>query len=619
MKLRTTLAVLLLGLLAWLAIRHLGPTKPTAPAQTPLVGEELLAQWDSIDLHLLSGSDLKILREPGKVEVQFGSDEKGVSLQYKDLAERPMVARLLDALRESRREPLTGSRDDLLRAGLDPPRYRVVLHGAGRQLELDFGENDSGGSGILAVASDDPRVFRTGRAVADLLDHNLREWRKQTVFDLDPLAVSRIELVRYADDPDQKPETIVVERQTEPNTWRFVAPRSMPADPGACLSLAQQASLLRVDQFIHQVWDKPITDLTRLPDHPKYELTLTAGTVSQHVLVGALVPQRNWGFPVCMESRDPQLCFSVPQAGLEPIVSASVASLRPKRLFPHVESSLVALQVARPAAGDAKPAVVWDVERENHHPRGAWKAHVPFEGKVNEGAGDASFAQVVVDVDRLEVEQFLPADPNFKPEGVLTLSWRTELERRLTLEFARDGKKTRARDPKQPDDLFVLSSRLGALLDLDLELYRDRQLFPKDFAQKLVRWRLVVPDRAPIEVVRKEGALFPESAEGTDAKWSNELQGATGELLGAVAAGYARGKSVLAQSDAKDPFAAPQLELTLVTADGEESWVVGSDAAAAPAGLYCKVRGRLPDDVWVVVPRAAAQKLIELGLRLPKR
>ena len=105
---------------------------------------------------------------------------------------------------------------------------------------------------------------------------------------------------------------------------------------------------------------------------------------------------------------------------------------------------------------------------------------------------------------------------------------------------------------------------------------------------------------------------------------SPKLQGAPSDLLGALCAGYVRAPTVLgdpARPEPKDPFAQVAFQLTLGTpgAGGpdapefvDETLIVQGGGPDAPEGLYCKLVPRLPDDVWMIVPRGLLEPLFRL-------
>ena len=621
----TLLALVVIGAAAWLAIRMLGePRKPVA-ARAPLVPEELVNNWDEIDLDLLSDQDLRIVREPGVVKIRFGSSPASPKkLMYSDAVDQERLVDLLRALRDSVREPLSGSPEDLLRAGLDPPRFHLTIRRTGggdspaqrEEVALGFGNDDPTGTGILARCYTDGTVFRTSRQVANLLSFNLRDWRSKTVFGVDPLGINQIDVIHYP--PDGDPELLTVVREG-PRTWRIAHPSSLKGDAQACSGLAQQLSLLKIETFVAMEFSKDVVKVTGFPDHPEWSIQVSSDSRQAPIelVVGGFLEGQ--GYSCLLPQRGESMVFTIAKDRLDPILHAEVDSLRPRRLFPRIDQSLVHLECQ-----DAAGATRWQVEREAKSPRGKWMIQKPFEARANGGQGSGSFAQVVVELDRTEVDAFLPQGTPFTKEATLVLQWPNEAApgaqvlMKTELEIERDAERQRTlvRDPSRPDELFAVSPRLGALIDLDLELCRDRTIFPdaKEFLPKIKSWKLVAPGRDPIECARGDNQVV-EAVGSTPGEMVPKLQSAAGELLGQPCSGYVRARSVLGKPGAVDPFATTLLELTLETYEGGPETLVVSgapDRDQSPDGVYCKLVPRLPDDVWMIVPRSLFGRLIEL-------
>jgi hypothetical protein len=616
----TLLVMVLIGGGAWVALRMLGePPKPVS-ARQPLVPQELLTSWDQIDLDLLSDQNLRIVREPGAFVIHFGSDEKGNRLMHKDEVDMERLQALLLALHDSFREPLQGSAEDLLRAGLDPPRYHLTIRrgeGASKEeVALGFGNDDPTGQGILARCYTDKTVFRTGKQVANLLELNLRDWRSRVVFTIDPMVVDQINVVKYGKGQGSTDQVLTAVKQG-PRTWRLTQPRDLRADPNTCQSLARQAALLEIETFVSEAWSKQ-TAPTELPDDPSWELQISEGPRTQQLVIGKLLPGQ--GYPCTMPQRDPNMCFTVKPEALAPLLQIDPDKLRPKRLFPNVEKSMVGLKCL---AADGK-STRWFVEKEAQHPAGHWIIKVPFEGRANEGKGNGSFAQVVAELNRYEVEAFLPPDTPFEPEAILALQW-NELDpsqKRLLVDrsflIARDPEhgRTLVRDPEQPGELFAMHAKLGDLPDLDLQLFRDRQIFPKDYSPKVRRTVLSAPDHATLELEKASDAAAAEPKGATLGSDVAPLQSAVSGLWNQYCAGYVRAKTVLSKPGAADPFAKIAFELTLTTAEGTETLTVSGapPSEQAPEGIYCKLTPRLPDDVWMVVERPTLEPFFRMLL-----
>lgn len=613
MRFRTTLAVLLLGLLAFAAIRLLGDPPVPPPARSPLIDAALLDGWEQIECKLLSGSRFRLERRPGGgVLIRFGSDGADTTpLDFSDAADREQVKALLQALRDSWREPLQGSPDDRLRAGVEVPRSAVTVRGGGREVTIGYGNDDPAGSGILAYDRAAESLFRTGRQVANLCDSNLKSWRDRAVFPFDVFAIDEVELRRDPPDPDLPAELITVVREGGLRDWRMLQPRSLVADPEACRALAQQCSLLRIQNFVSQKWRRDVNEVSGLPDHPQFTITLSAGDAVVQVKVGKYMDNPG-GYAATCEQRDPELAFTIEKEGIERLLAVTVDSLRPRRLFPRIESMLVALRCDAPD-GSAK----WRVEREGLHPKGRWNAAVPFAGPMNPARGRDSFGQVVADLDRIEVDAFLPPDTPFAAEARITLQWKADPVLPVaSFEVARDGERTLLRDPKQPGELFAVGRRLGELIDLDLELCRDLTFFPRaEWAPRLLRWRLAVPGRETLEAVRADSNQPPAAGPATPPTSVADLTSATEELLDKPCVRYVRAAAALAAADSVDPFRTVAFELLLDTVDRSERLVVSGGAEAPEGGLYCKLLPRLPNDVWMVVPRPVVERLLRLATK----
>lgn len=621
MTLRTTLAVLLIGLLAWGVTRILGEPEAPPPPRVPLVPEELLARWSSIELTLLSGEELRIERQPGAVIVRFGEKPQNPNapvpapppgrFELSDPADLDRVEQLVLALRDSWREPLQGGADAVVRSGLRPPRHRLVLRAGEEQLALGFGNEDQVGGGVLARDESGEEVFRTGRQVVNLLDLNRRDWRSRQVFSWDPMIVTRIEVTRWDPvAPDSPPEVLAVEREG-PRTWRIASPRSLLADPQACAGLAQRASLLRIHDFLAHGFTPQVIGLTGLPDAPLAQITLAAGDAVQVLDIGRKIEAQ--GYACFMKERSADVCFAIPEESLDAILSTSVDSLRMRRLWPRVETSLVGL-----ACRGQDGAERWRFAREGDHPRGDWSVRAPFAAKANAGRGAHSFAQVVADVDRTEVDEYLPPGTPFQPEGTIELRWFSQpIVVTASFEVARGDGGTIVRDPNQPGELFQVSSKIGDLLGLDVELHRDPTIFPRGELMngRLLRWRLERPGRPPLSISR-DGVTEPARPDdGTPASLVSRLQSEPAALYGELATGYVRAAEVAAAGGA-DPFAQPALSLTLTLLDEtgagtfEETLVVGGEVEG---GLCCKLLPRLPEDVWIVIPRVLLDPLLRLA------
>ncbi|MSR48129.1 MAG: DUF4340 domain-containing protein [Planctomycetes bacterium] len=637
MTLKTTIAVVVVGLLAWLAITLLGdPPAPPAPRQ-PLIEAELLAQWEELELSLLSGSRLRLARVPGGgVEVRFSdnstvdpsapADDGTVEPSFTDPADLEQVRALLQALHDSWREPLTGSADDELRAGLVSARMAITVRGGGRALALRYGNDDPTGNGILAAAGNigadgQETIFRTGKQVPNLLEQNLKQWRDRRVFPQDPQMVTEIEIAVYPPDPDADAEVIRVVRGGGLRDWHIVEPRSLLADGEACAALARQCTALKIDNFISQRFGPRTDEISGLPDRPTCTITLAVGEWNHVVKVGKLIGGDR--YTAMCEQRNAQLLFEVAEKSLQPLIDTKLDKLRPTRLFPPLEHIAVSLRCDRP---DGQP--IWMVERAGQHPKGDWFVQRPFVGRANPARGSNSFGQVIADLDRVAIKEFMPPGTPFTPEARITLMWhQPPVLPTASFEIARDGERVLLRDSKQPDELFVVSGTLGGLIDLDLEICRDLFFLRKDdWGPRIVRWRLHIPEKT-IEAVRPELDLNRPFEAGPQTNHADvaTLTAEANAVIGAACLRYARRATVLAELEGADregadrsrhdPFAKIAFELIVNTPDREARLIVGTGADTADGGLWCKLTPLLPDDVWMAVPRSTLERLLKLASR----
>lgn len=606
MKLRTTLIVLLIGVAAWLGIKLLGPTAKPAATRAPLVSMEYLAHWDEIELKLWSGERLKLVRQPGGgVKLRFGQESRtSEPFLYEDVAEPGRVETLLRAMNDSQREPLAGGADDLLKVGLDPPRCYAILRVKGQpDLNLGFGNDDPTG-GVLARSAGENQLFRTSAQVMNVLkDLNLDNWRLHTVFEFEPTTVTEIAITRF--DPKDPAKNVYIDaRRESAREWRLKQPAGKPslmADAQACQSLAQQLHVMRIVSFISQKWTDEVTKATGLPDTPFLQVTVAEGPAALTLSVGSFI---NGAYSAYLQERR-DVCFSLKKEAIDPLVAMTVDSLRDRRLFPRIENFLIGLKESTPDGGKT----LWSFGRQGESPRGRWEIREPFHAFAHEGKGSGSFAQTVVDLDNVAVEEFLdPATP-FTPEALLELKWRNDqITPICLLAVARAGERTLVKvlKPERPDELFAVSGKLAAILGLDPQLFRDRAIFPGDkaFAARVIRWKLTAPGGFALEAERKELTLPARAVEGTDEKSVPPLTSAASSLFGTPCEGYARAKDV-----AGAPFAKETLRLTIGTKDGEETLIVGAEESNA---FWCRLTPRQPDDVLMRVARERLAELLRL-------
>lgn len=609
MKLRTTLIVLLIGLAAWFGIKLLGPPAKPPETRPPLVPKEYLDHWDEIELKLWSGERVKLVREPGTVMLRFGQESRtGDPFAFRDPADPQRVESLLGALLDSRREPLAGGADDLLRLGLDPPRCYVIVRQKGRpDLDLGFGNADPTGGGVLARSAGENRVFRTGAQVMNVLNFNQENWRSHTVFGLEPTTVTEIAITRF--DPKDPAKNVYIDaRRESARDWRLKQPApksSLMADAQACQSLAQQLSVMKVVSFVSQKWTDEVTKATGLPDLPFMQVTVASGPAALTLDVGNYVAM---GYAAVLHERGTDICFTLRKEEIEPLIALTLDSLRDRRLFPRVESSLIGLKESTPDGAKC----LWSFGRQGESPRGRWEIREPFHALAHEGKGSGCFAQTVVDLDNVAVEEFLdPATP-FTPEALLDLTWRNDqLVVPCTLAVARAGERTLVKvlKPPRPDELFAVSGKLAAILALDPELFRDRAIFPGDkaFAARIIHWKLTRDGRT-LEANRSDLNLPAKAAEGTDEKVVPLLTSAASSLFGSNCEGYVRRKEMKGV-----PFATEKFRLTIGTKDakdGEETLIVGAEDSNV---FDCRLMGRLPDDVLMRIARGRLEELLRIN------
>jgi hypothetical protein len=426
-------------------------------------------------------------------------------------------------------------------------------------------------------------------------------WRSRTVFGFDPVGVTEIAITRF--DATNPKKNVYIDAQRESaRDWRLKRPSSLIADAQACQNLAQQLSVMRVQNFISQRWSATVVKATGLPDQPFMQVTVAAGPAALTLDVGNFI---NGAYSAVLHERGEAVCFTLPKEAIEPLIALTADSLRPRRLFPRIENSLVGLKKSSP---DGK-TTAWSFGRQSDSTRGKWEIREPFQALAHEGKGSGCFAQVVVDLDRVEVAEFLdPATP-FTPEALLDLAVRNDqVVPHYKLEVARAGERTlvRVTEPARPDELFAVSGKLQEVLGLDPELFRDRAVFPGDkaFAARVVHWKLATPKGVVAELEKGDSKPSPVAVGATPEALISKLTSAANGLFGAPCKGYVRQKDVPGE-----PFAKEILRLTLTTKEGEETLIVGS---AGDDGFYCRLTPRQPDDVLMVIPREKLQELFAL-------
>jgi hypothetical protein len=459
---------------------------------------------------------------------------------------------------------------------------------------------------VLARSAGEGTVFRTGSQVMSVLKaYNQDDWRSRTVFGLDPIGVTEIAITRF--DPTNPKNNVYIDaRRESAREWRLKQrdPKpSLMADAQACQSLAQQLSVIRIQHFVSQKWDPTVTKVTGLPEAPFMQVTVANGPAALTLDLGNFI--NGHGYSALLHERGEAICFTLKKEEIDPIVALTIDSLRPHRLFPRIENTLVGL---KKLAADGK-TTAWSFCRQSESLRGKWEVREPFQALAHEGKGSGSFAQTVVDLDRVAVSEFLDPKTPFTPEAQLELTTRDDqLKPVFTLAVARAGERTLVRvlSPARPDELFAVSGKLAEILALDPELYRDLSIFPGDkaFAARVNHWKLTAPANVAFEVNKPEQKLSPVAVAPTPDEIVPKLTAAASELLGAPALRYVRLKDVPGE-----PFAKEVLRLTIGTKDGEETLIVGG---AGDTEFYCRMTPRLHDDVLMVIPRTTLQRLLDL-------
>jgi hypothetical protein len=282
--------------------------------------------------------------------------------------------------------------------------------------------------------------------------------------------------------------------------------------------------------------------------------------------------------------------------------------LRARRLYPPIENSAVSLRCA-----DRDGRIRWLVERQSRHPRGKWEIQTPVESPVHAGLGAGSWPQVIVDLDRLEVLEFLDPGQPFRAEAKLTLEWKAnQILQQVEIEVQRDGDQALARAQDQPGEVFAVPLKLWEISQLDAGLFRERVLLPgeKGFADTITGYRYEGGD-VQVVIEKEPGLSAPRALLGSNEQ-SLRLQSGTSSLFGA------EGLEILrpGAEDLKEwGLEEPQFQMTLSAGGSDHRFSVGGELmhqgrAAVYATLLPKFAGLV-----LVVDRARVQELIELRTR----
>ena len=617
MNLRTTMTLLLvLGLAAGAAWFLRDGDEPAENVRQPLVPDELLADLEWIEFQLLSGEVMKLVRESGNHFVmEFGRRPGGDQLLYRDWIDPVRRDQLLQAITSMWREAMEGEADDdnLLRLGLSRPRYRLKARGAGREVEIRFGADDPSTEGVLmAHQVGQSSIFRTGRQLGNVLELNLENFRDRRVFTLDPRTLDEIDILVQSDtsgDPEAGLEAHRV-RAVRDRMGRFrVEAESgsgdLRADESKVRGLAQRLTALQVISFKAQDFsNEDLSRLTGFPDHSCATISLRSGDVVQVLDVGLELNDDQ----VSARSlfRDPECTTTVDAHEIRRILATSTDDLRWKRLTPAIESSLVALRSSALPPGEAR-RVAWEIRRRGDHPRGEWEWHEPFAAPANELAGDRSWPQVVVELDRYEIEDFLdPDEEEFRATRVLDLYWKSgEIIVDLELSLLDDGERILGRASDRPGELFLLPRGLWDLAGLEPVEYRDPRIWPDDktVENRIRRYRLSARGGLHAELVKERGR-GAEPLPGTDSEWTTRLTSMVhGYLFGCTA------ERVLPASGVVDAgLEEPLFEVELEIEDGEPLRVrVG--APYDDQSFYAEVSPGF-DGMITVLPRSRLEEFL---------
>ena len=223
--------------------------------------------------------------------------------------------------------------------------------------------------------------------------------------------------------------------------------------------------------------------------------------------------------------------------------------------------------------------------------------------------GAGSWPQVVADLDRVEVGEFLPPGREFVPERVLHLRWKSDrVMQEKALELQPDGDTVLVRTPDQPDEVMRAPARLWEIANLPIETYRSRLLLPgeEDFPAKITKFQLLAGD-TQVLVEKKPGRNAPRIHQGTGEQ-SLRLQSGLSALYGASGLGLLRESEV-----EESGLAAPRLEARL-TADGTEHVLrVGAEVAwEGRRAFYCSLKPRF-EGLIVIIDGQRLADLLELA------
>lgn len=604
MSLRTTLILAVLLAAGGALVYFLGPEERTEPvSRKPLVPDAVMGDLVDIEATLFSRETFKITRQAGGAYVIHFGGRPG-EFRFADMASYERVDALLDAIAQSYREPLTGgaSEEDILRLDLDPPRYRLTLRGHAESVALEFGSDEPTGGQVYAREAGSKELFRTGRQIPNQLDFNLPEFRHDGIFDFDLETVSRVDVTLFPEE-DEPPRSLSALREGL-RSWRLVQPRELKASTGKIRSMIQAMLLLKVEDFLEQdlTRNEPIMAASGLPNTPRVLLSMEAGQAAQVLEVGRAMSSNQQ--TARLPFRDENLLITIDREKWDQLARfLDVDELRERRLYPSIENSAVAVECQDPGG-----EVLWSFARQSLHPRGRWEITSPIQREMHEGMGANSWSQVLAELDRIEVTEFLPAGEEFIPEHRLTIRWKSDqviLDQELSLR--RDGDSTLVQARDQPGETLRVAARLDEIARLDPVLFQKRELLPGGnvVLETLSHYRFESGD-VEIELDKETGPHAPRVLKGTQEQ-SNRLQSASSGLYGAA------GIKLLRPEDVEDTgLDQPVLTLSLTIAGEEQTLKVGREVFEdrRPA-FYCSFEPRF-GGLIVVLERARLQDLLDL-------
>jgi hypothetical protein len=235
---RTTLVLLVLVAALLVTLRFVGDAPSPVSVEPPRLIERLGA-----------GNVTRIEIDSARREMmalEWRSGGFWLTAPFVDRADGSVVNALIEILEGNPLIEVEAEPDAAMLAELElePPLARIGLfRGEGDTgLRMRIGSRDPTGSACHLVIEGDPKVYRTGSNLLNLLERTRREWRDGTFVRGDAALVRRFTLER----PGR--ETIVAEREGGID-WRLVEPISFAAGPATLGSLVNGLLLLRIEAF----------------------------------------------------------------------------------------------------------------------------------------------------------------------------------------------------------------------------------------------------------------------------------------------------------------------------------------------------------------------------------